>query len=408
MARVVFRIRYYAPDDALLDATKEGNQRRIDNRNYYSSNSSDGHDYLEYIEDGINQSGGFDYLDYVQVHENSSGAFDRNGIMDAARKKELREELRRTKSVIWDGVISPEENLSKKRLSTYEDAKALIEKCLPPFLRENGIKYDNVTWYAGLHRNTDNYHIHLSFFEKGPMSYRQRKKGLFYHRGQITKGSINRMRVRLEEALDSNEFFFAQYQRQTLKGVNDALEVKNMSLTQDKKIREKLAELFKQLPKGKIGYMNEEMKPLRPLIDEIGLMILKKNPDLEDNYFNMKQELKRHDEYIKEVCESQNVEPERFMLMDKLVDDFHRRCGDQIIGYCKKYEWQVNYEHMDYEKQRKHRNIAKRKRTLLLKSTATLTRMVNKEAVEVFEEFEERLRKAEYERLVEEGEIEVE
>lgn len=408
MARVVFRIRYYTPEDAYLDATKEVNQKKIANRNYYSSNQSDGQDYLNYIEDGINQSGGFDYLDYVGVHEHSSGAFDKDGLLDATKKKELREALRKTKSVIWDCVISPEEELSKKRLNTYEDAKALIEKCLPPFLRENGIKYENVNWYAGLHKNTDNYHIHISFYELEPMSLRQKKDGLHYHRGQIKKNSINNMRVRVEEALDSNEFFFGQYQRKTIKGVDNLLEIKNGMFLQDKVIRDKLAELFKQLPKGKTSYMNLEMASLRPLIDDISMQILKQNPELEEQYFNMKQELRRHDEYITEICESQNVDPEKFLLMDKYMNDFHRRCGNQIISYCKKYEWHVNYEGMSYEKQSKQRNIAKKKRTLLLKSTATLTRMVNREAIDVFEDFEARLRKAEHDRLVEEGEIELE
>lgn len=408
MARVVFRVRYYSPEDAYLDANKEENKRKIANRNYYSSNQIDGHDYLSYIEEGITQSGGFDYLDYVGIHEKSIGAFDKDGILDTKKKKKLREQLRVTKSVIWDCVISPEEELSKKRLNTYEDAKALLEKCLPSFLKDNGIKYENIYWYAGLHKNTDNNHIHISFFELEPMSYRKNRNGLFYHRGQIWKGSINNMRVRLEEALDSNEFFFAQYQRQALKDVEGVLDTSNKPFIQDKTIRDKLAEIYKQLPKGKANYMNKEMASLRPLIDEITLEMLKQNPDILDKYFSMKQELRRHDEYIKTICESQNVEPSRFMLTDKLIEDFHRRCGNQIINYCKKYEWHVHYEGMSYEKQRKHRNISKKKRMLLLKSTATITRMVNKEAVDVFDDFERRLKKAEYERLLEEGELEVE
>ena len=79
MAKVVFRIRYYLPQDAYLDATKKENLRKIANRNYYSSNQSDGQDYINYIEDGIRQSGDFDYVDYVGVHEKSIGAFDKNG-----------------------------------------------------------------------------------------------------------------------------------------------------------------------------------------------------------------------------------------------------------------------------------------------------------------------------------------
>ena len=408
MPKVVFRIRYYRPEDAELDATKKQNLRRIANRNYYSSNQSDGQDYLNYIEDGIKQSGEFDYLDYVGVHEKSIGAFDANGILDANGKKKLREELRKTKSVIWDCVISPEEELSKKRLQTYEDAKALIEKCLPRFLKENGIDYENIHWYGGLHKNTDNNHIHLSFYELEPRFSRKEKEGTFFHRGLITKRSINDMRVHIEEELGGNEFFFSQYQRKTLNGVDEMLKRQDADAWKEKRMKEKLAELYKRLPKGKANYMSLSMQELRPLIDEIGMLILGQNPDLENQYFSMKQELKRHDECLKEICESQNVDPERFMLSEKFTSDFKRRLGNKVIDYAKKYEWQVNYEGMCYESQRKQRNIAKRRRTLLLKSTANLTRLVDKEAVDVFEEFEARLRKAEHDRLVEEGEIELE
>lgn len=57
------------PEDAELDATNKQNLRKIANCNYYSSNQSNGQDYLNYIEDGVKQSGDFDYLDYVGVHE---------------------------------------------------------------------------------------------------------------------------------------------------------------------------------------------------------------------------------------------------------------------------------------------------------------------------------------------------
>jgi len=407
MPKVVFRVRYYAPGDSYLDATKKENRKKIANRNYYSSNQSDGQDYINYIEDGIKQSGDFDYVDYVGVHEKSIGAFDKNGILTPEGKKKLREDLRKTKSVIWDCVISPEEKLSKEKLNTYEDAKALIDKCLPRFLKENGIDINNVSWYGGLHKNTDNYHIHLSFYELEPKHLRKGKEGQFFHRGMITKSSINNMRVRIEETLTGNEFFFSQYQRKALTEA-DALLNDDARFLKEKKVRQKLSELLARLPKGKADYMSLKMKELRPLIDEIGMAMLSLSPDLEDCYFSMRQELKRHDDFLKEVCASQNVDSDIFLLLDGFSEDFKRRLGNKIVRYAKKYQWEVNYEGFGYQEQRKQRNIAKRRRTLLLKSASNLTRMVNKEASDVFEDFQNRLKKAEYDRLVEEGEIELE
>ena len=50
----------------------------------------------------------------------------------------------------------------------------------------------------------------------------------------------------------------------------------------------------------------------------------------------------------------------------------------------------------------------KRQSTLLFKQTAILNRMVSNEAEQIFEEYQNRLREAEYQRLVEEGIIEAE
>ena len=54
------------------------------------------------------------------------------------------------------------------------------------------------------------------------------------------------------------------------------------------------------------------------------------------------------------------------------------------------------------------RNRIKRNNTLLFKSTATLNKMVAREADKVFTDFRKRLKEAEYQRLVEEGVIEAE
>ena len=90
------------------------------------------------------------------------------------------------------------------------------------------------------------------------------------------------------------------------------------------------------------------------------------------------------------------------------MNDFHRRIGNKIIEYAKKYELDSKWEGLNYEHQSKVRKNIKRNRTLLFKSTATLNRMVAREADKVFSDFRKRLKEAEYQRLVEEGVIEAE
>ena len=143
-------------------------------RAFYDSSQKD--DYLAYMDKGIKSTKRIDYLDYTGNEEKSSGIFNANGVLSKEDKKVLRESLRKTESIIWDIVISFEEQYGNKNMYNAEQAQELLRKILPKFFREIGFKPENITWYAGLHTNTDNQHIHLSFFEKEPVWYDRQKK----------------------------------------------------------------------------------------------------------------------------------------------------------------------------------------------------------------------------------------
>ena len=154
--------------------------------------------------------------------------------------------------------------------------------------------------------------------------------------------------------------------------------------------------------------MSLSMKDLRPLIGEIEDLIIKQNSHLQKEYFNLKRELKMKDEEIREICKSHKIDPEKYLISDKYLQDFHRRVGNKIIEYAKKFENSESFEGKSYEIQSKIRKKNKRFRTMLLRQTSTLNKMVEYEAMNTFEEFQRRLKQAEYQRLVEEGVIEAE
>ncbi|MFR1524201.1 MAG: relaxase MobL [Bacilli bacterium] len=405
---VVLRLRYYKPEDAYLDVTNESNAKKVNARNYYSSNTSDGSDYMNYIDDGIKKGNGFDYIDYMGNPEKSSGVFYKNGLMSKEKMKEVRNLLRKTKSVIWDMVISFEEEFGDKYIRSYEDAMEIVKHNLPKILKDNGLQDDNVIWFAGLHRNTENKHIHISFFEIEPIHKRANKKGEFYHIGEFKRYSLDNLKVAIEEYMTDNKFFFESHRRSLISESDDFLSSLDNRDKDQKVILKKLGELYHLLPKGKVGYGHESIEHLRPLIGEIEALILNNNPTLKKQYFELKKQLKERDLNITRICESQKIKPDRYLLAEKYMNDFHRRIGNKIIMYAKKYELDSNWEGLNYERQSKVRKNIKRNRTLLFKSTATLNRMVAQEAERVFTDFRKRLKEAEYQRLVEEGVIEAE
>jgi hypothetical protein len=96
-------------------------------------------DYLSYIDKGIKTTKVRDYVDYAGDDEKSSGIFSANGLLSKEEKKELREELRETKSTIWDYVISFEEKYGKENCYSWQKAKDLLAKTLPGYFKSIGL-----------------------------------------------------------------------------------------------------------------------------------------------------------------------------------------------------------------------------------------------------------------------------
>lgn len=136
-------------------------------RAFYGSGQKD--DYLGYVDTGIQSTKELDYLDYAGDEMKSSGLFNADGAITKAEKKRLREKLRKTESCIWDLVISFATEYGDKNMTNADQAQKLLSKVLPKFFKNAGLHPENIVWYAGLHTNTDNRHVHISFFEDKPM-----------------------------------------------------------------------------------------------------------------------------------------------------------------------------------------------------------------------------------------------
>lgn len=403
---VFVKIHYHSPEYELLDDTNSFNKDKKKSRLFYSSKQADRNDYVKYVDSGAKAGEVYDYVAYAGNEGKSSGAFSKNGLLTKEEKEDLRKHLRETKSVIWDMLISFEEGFGKDKMKSYGDARALLIDKLPKFFRQNSMNYENIEWFAGLHMNTDNRHIHLSFFEKEPQVYQSKSPGLHYHRGELKKLSINELKINIEEELTNNKFFFESYRRNLMNDVKNSL---NPSYYQERQIRIKLLELYRKLPKnGRLSYDSKNMDLFRPLINEITDLFIAKDPKLNDEFKKMRDDLEAFDNNRKSICESQKINPDRYLLKNKYMDDFYRRVGNQVIKYAEAFGHQATYEGLSTKAQKVQRNIEKQNRMKLLKRTARLAKNVEFEAQDVFLEYQGLLAKAQHDRLVEAGEIEVE
>lgn len=402
---VLVRLKYYRSEDAELNPDNPIYASKMKKRAFYSSNRKDGDDYMKYIDKGAKAGEVYDYMAYAGNEEKSSGVFGKDGLLSENQKKQIRRMLRNTKSVVWDMLISFKEDYGNEHIKSYLDALEVIKQNLPKFFRYNGMQYDNIVWFAGLHENTDNKHIHISFFEKEARMGRQNKQGLFYHSGKMKKYSIESLKVAIEEQVNGNEYFLGSYRRNLLQQSAMVLKMQGYDAI-DRKLRLKLKELYRKLPPGRISYNSLNMAELRPLIRQIERILLEKSPIMNAEYQALYKTLSMKDSELKEICERQNIDCTRYLQKEKFIEDFHRRIGNKIIQYAKRYAYEEIKDGNAAVRQKIKRNIEKTNRMRLFKETARLAREVDYEAIDVFTEYQRRLAEAEYQRLIEEGVIE--
>lgn len=378
-----------------------GNPRRV----FYSSNSKDY--YLGYIDKGVKLNKDIDYLDYTGNLEKSSGIFNQTGLLNYDSKRLIREALRNTKSCIWDLVISFETEYGLKNVDSYEDALELVKSVLPKFFKAIKLKEDNIIWFGGLHTNTDNRHIHISFFEKEPMYYDAKKKSYKYRPGRINVKSCKELKMNIENYFLSPKESMKRVRRLM---VDEARTSMNSSsyLNLNKDFKWLLKELYNILPiEGHIGYLSPNMKACKSIIDNIINKVLNLGKHSFE-YTDLDTKLQEYDNKIISIAETHNIDEDYYLLRDKFKDDLFRRMGNVIIKELlnrKKFE-EVEKKKLNHKKSEQafHRKMLLE---MISKSFELMNKLEDEEA-KIFEEYQYKLKKAEYERLVEEGIIEAE
>ena len=369
-------------------------------RDFYSSSS--GNDYIGYVSKGITESRTYDYVSYMDDNDKSSGVFDSNGLLSKQDIKSLRKMLKETKSCIWDMVISFEELFGKEHLFHYEQAIGLLNNILPKFFKSANLNPKNIIWYAGLHENTDNRHIHISFFEKEPTFYNHRKKEYKFHRGKIPITAVKELKLNAENYFNSPMEDLKIKRKKLLESLK--LELADKSFDEfESSLKWLLKGLFEEIPKeGRTGYDSLNMKPLKERIDNITTLILEKSVYAED-YKVILDSIKERDEKLKKKCRKYNLDENEYLYEPKFKKDLYRRMGNVIIKEI------ISKRNKEYEELKNIKNEKYRRRAELKKTAYLLTKAfeiadeVYNEAYEVFLEFQIKMRNAEIERLIEQG-----
>lgn len=341
---IIFKCFYYKPKEKYNPTTQAD---KIKKREFLSCSSS--YNYVSYVNTGAENKLPKDFTEYVGNHEKSYGAFNQDGLLTDKQQKELKQMLRTTQSCIWDCIISFKEDFGDKYCRDYEQAYNFLKSELPKFFTRAGLDKNNIIWYAGLHENTDNKHIHLSFFEKEPQYFKNGGK-LSYHNGTIPKDVLIDSKRIFEQKLTN---ITAEIMR-ARKDLNDEF---NRFLTPSqltKKLDKMLTNLYSQMPNaGRISYDSENMFYLKKDIDNITRFALLHNEQTKKSYMDFEDEIFK----LKRWQEERD-----YKTTESYKQDLFRRLGNKVIQcamqigrlkYKSKAQEIYNSKQRYYEKKRK-------------------------------------------------------
>jgi len=390
---VNFFVKYISPN-ANTEETKE-------NRAYYSSNKSK--DYMNYVMTGIKDMKKMDYMEYMNNKEKTYGIFNQNGIMNSDERKRVRSKLRKTNSNIWDCLITFTEDFGKKWCDSFEQAFNLVSTELPKFFKRCGLNPDNIEWFAGLHQNTDNRHIHISFFEKGPQRIRPNKNQKMFSIGTLPKHTIIEFRAVLELAATDFKAKEILARKLIQDKVKEELEDLNKFT-----VHNKLINIANQFPKeGSLAYESENMLSLRSDINDLIDYLIKKDDtckQYKDDFINL---AKYKDEMFASYCQRNGYE-QPFTFQQKYMQDFYRRIGNIVIKTAKELKVK-DLERLKLDAKYRAQKIAQKKKFWVqLDYALYLSQKVNYEIIKAFQDFLEMMERARYQILVEQGVIEPE
>ncbi len=275
-------------------------------------------------------SGFRSYFDYADSRPGSTGAFDAEGDVTPERAAKIKHSLKTTKSIIWTAILSFEEDYGKKYCDDKAAAFAMMQEAFPALFKRSHLKYENIDWYATLHRNTDNRHLHITFWEKRPTFLR--KGDTEYHYANVRK-------IKQDACIDFKFAVAKHFEIEALSSykVRDSIREnlrRNINISEKKDILSSLLAKVKASNSWQFGKQNSDT---RNDILQFALGIVDKDEQLKTQYDNYVNELLAQQERYYKVCKENNipVNDEIKTFADRNLHDLHNRLGNDVL-FCLK------------------------------------------------------------------------
>lgn len=360
MPKALFNIAYTLPS---APSYMKGNARADyqARRSFYDLTAQ--YNFFSYVLNGKKIARNANAEEYYTRGGTNGGLFNLDGAMSEGQVAEMKKRLESSKSVIWHGFISFDEETSRG-FQTQENAVKFMRQTFGSFLERTHLNPKNIELYAALHLDKEHHHhIHFAFFEREP-KHRDKNGVLGYtHRGKFDARAIDNYLVSANMHLSENgyEYYTARDRamsrlRETRKEIGNS--VKNADL------RLALSDLRSKLPKeGRLQYNAAQMKELRPDIDRVAELLIASDPAANAAHKEMLVQLARVKEEVIELVKDNKlaysddrrmskqelaaamsgdssmslkfVDLKNVDYFERLQADYRARVGNVVLGVCK-------------------------------------------------------------------------
>lgn len=324
-------------------------------------------------------------IDDYMTRFNTLGAFNLHGAMTKQELDEWRAGAQKTQATLYHGVLSL--SMRQSELVGYEDMEKLVRQTFGGFLKNAGFEPKNVALMCAMHVNTENKHIHFTFYEKAPM-YRDNRGRLLYRRKwNIDKQILRDYRMSTTAYLDEHKRDLSGWRNAAVAGIR-ALTV----APSDKTLYIELCSLADKLPQsGRLQYNSDNIAPYRKDVDRMAMLLLRKDPDALAAHVKALREIKRREKALSETGTKSDYGK-------RLLEDYKSRLGNAVLGMIKNFRRDPKSAVRGKpETSRQHKAAARRRREHGARVIRAALRMVSGGAGSVQADFTYSLHKAERE-----------
>lgn len=360
MPKALFNIAYTLPS---APSYMKGNARADyqARRSFYDLTAQ--YNFFSYVLNGKKIARNANAEEYYTRGGTNGGLFNLDGAMSEGQVAEMKKRLESSKSVIWHGFISFDEETSRG-FQTQENAVKFMRQTFGSFLERTHLNPKNIELYAALHLDKEHHHhIHFAFFEREP-KHRDKNGVLGYtHRGKFDARAIDNYLVSANMHLSENGYEYYTARDRAMSRLREARkEIGNSVKNAD--LRLALSDLRSKLPKeGRLQYNAAQMKELRPDIDRVAELLIASDLAANAAHKEMLVQLARVKEEVIELVKDNKlaysddrrmskqelaaamsgdssmslkfVDLKNVDYFERLQADYRARVGNVVLGVCK-------------------------------------------------------------------------